>query len=441
MKKAVRFLENESAPCRSPRTAQTISDSTFYYAFQHIMKAQIRDDAFRHRRTRSDSLQAKRIAMLESHIEELKGDYHITEAERPNPPRPISMFSGKDQNASGQTVEQKIIAQVERERQALERVNASMWVAEAYKFLNGGSLLHSPAAASFKCAAFHLGEDTAPSEYLRVLDLGGQPNCDWAWHCSREYTNVKVYTATTEQDAVNSPIRGPSNHRKAAVANLWELPYPADYFDAVSARSVYTFLKNEKPLGESVDEYDLCLQECLRCLKPGGYLEFILLDSEIVNAGSRGTAVSVEFGFNLKTRGYDPIPTKTWLGRVRRAGFDDIKRAWTFLPMGMPQKEPYMPPETPPPNGSTLEKMEAEAVQGPVGSTADAACISGLVGSWAWERWMLKLQIEMGKDSLLEGVGNVMEEGKTTGAGWRCLSGWARKPRDLTNGQFDLSAN
>lgn len=368
--------------------------------------------------------------MPDAHIERLNGDYHITVANRPNPLRPISMFPGQDQGADEQTVEQKVIAQVEKERQALEQANAAMWVVEAYKYLNGGSLLHSPATSKLKCSAIHIGDKVTPLDVVRVLDLGGQPNCDWAWHCAREYTNVKVYTATTEHEAVHLPIRGPSNHRRAAVGKLWELPYPDNYFEAVSARSLFSFLKTEKPLDEAMDEYDLCLRECLRCLKPGGYLEFMLLDSEIVNAGARGTAVSVEFGFSLKTRGYDPSPTKSWLGRVRRAGFDDIKRAWTFLPMGTPQTEANIPPETPPPDVSTCTgaTMEVEAVQGPVGSTADAASMSGLVGSWAWEQWMLRLQTEMGKENVLDGVGDVLEEGKATGAGWRCLSGWARKP-------------
>ena len=426
MRKAVRFLESEVAQCNSPTTAKVKSDSIYYHAFQHILMNRTQKDAFTHRRTRSDSLQAARTTMPEAHIEQLQGNYHITEADRPTPQRPVSMFPGKDQEAVEQTTEQKVFAQVERERQALEQVNAAMWVIEAYKFLNGGSLLHSPAINAMKSSAFHLKDDVA-SDCVRVLDLGGRPNCDWAWHCSQEYTNVKVYTATIEWQAVDSSIRGPSNVRRTTVSTLWELPYPDNYFEAISARSLFTYLKTEKPLDQSIDEYDLCLRECLRCLKPGGYLEFFLLDSEIVNAGSRGTAASVEFGFNLKTRGYDPLPTKSWLGRVRRAGFDDIKRAWTFLPMGAPQKDAYVPPETPPPNVSTHDD-KAEAVQGPVGSTADAACMSGLVGSWAWEQWMLKLQMEMGKEQLLEGVGSVLEEGKSTGAGWRCLSGWARKP-------------
>ena len=54
--------------------------------------------------------------------------------------------------------------------------------------------------------------------------------------------------------------------------------------------------------------------------------------------------------------------------------------------------------------------------------------MTGMVGSWAWERWMLKLQTEMGLESKLDGVAAAMEEGARMGAAWRYLSGWARKP-------------
>ena len=429
MKKAVRFLESETAhrDLKSARKSGE-SDSVYYHAFQHIANDTKRADTFRHRSERSNSIQASRLCLPDEHLDRLRGDYNIIETDRPLRPRPISMFPGNETDANEQTTEQKAIARVERERQALEQVAPSMWVVEASKFLGGGNLLNSPAVNTLAhgptCSRTKAGTAT---DCTRVLDLGGQPNGDWAWHCAREFPEAKVYTATTEMHLVNSSVRGPRNHRKAAVSKLWELPFPDHHFDAISGRSLFKYLRHEKPLGEEVDEYDLCLRECLRCLKPGGYLEFFLLDSEVVNSGSRGTAVSVEFGFNLRTRGYDPLPTKTWLGRVRRAGFDDIKRAWTFLPMGSPVKEKFVLPETPPPNVSTYQD-KAEAIRGPVGSTADAANVSGLVGSWAWEQWMLKLQTEMGKEQLLDGVAAVLEEGKTTGAGWRCLSGWARKP-------------
>ncbi|KAL9630807.1 MAG: hypothetical protein Q9204_004535 [Flavoplaca sp. TL-2023a] len=412
IRKAVRFLEQEATRCETAEPATTEqSDPIYYHAFQHIANDTSSNDAFRHQRTRADSLQADRICLPHEHIDQLVGRCNLKVTNRPVPLRPISMMPGGT-DASEETSEQRAIARVERERQALEQIRASMWVVEAARYLHGGNLLNNPAVESL------LKGDSA-----RVLDLGGQPNCGWAWHCSRAYRNAKVYTATTEQQLMNSSVRGPSNHRQTAVTNLWELPYPDNHFTVISTRSLFQYLKQEKPVGEAIDQYDLCLRECLRCLKPGGYLEFFVMDSEIVNGGTLGTAASVEFGFKLKTRGYDPAPTKNWLGRIRRSGFDDIKRAWTFLPMGAPQTAVSPLPETPPPHVSTYGEKSVEAVQGPVGSTADAANITGLVGGWAWEQWMLKLQVEMGKENLLEGIAGVMEEGKATGAGWRCLNG------------------
>lgn len=448
MKKAVRFLESEIAKLGMSNARKSgEGESIYYHAFQHIMRNRNRADSFRHRHTRSDSLQAARFCLPHEHIARLQGHFNIVKTDRPTPQRPISMMPGKEKEIAEQTAEQKVLARVERERQALEQVTASMWVIEAAKYLSRGRLLNSPAVQSLtKAPSISDIEACKVKSHPRVLDLGGQPSGDWAWHLSQEYTNANVFTATTTPD-LDTSIRGPHNHRIASVPSLWQLPYPDNHFNAISARTLFIYLHTSRPYGATLDEYDLCLHECLRCLKPGGYLEFFIMDSEVVNAGSRGTAVSVEFGFNLKTIGYDPNPTKSFLGRVRRAGFDDIKRAWTFLPMGTPTSPTATLPETPPPDVSTFlygkpantgnegdgkvvdsEGRKVEAVQGPLGSTADAAGMAGLVGSWAWERWMLKLQLEMGKEHLLEGVADVLEEGKYTGAGWRCLSGWARKP-------------
>lgn len=425
LKKVVRFVEGENEQRRKPSADDTgQGDSIYYHAFQHISNNRSPQDAFRHGQPRSDSVQAERICLPHEHLDRLQGNYIISTVDRPTPLRPISMFPGKDKNENEQTSEQKAINRVERERQALQQLNTSTWVIEASRFLKHGRLLNSPAAKDL----VRKSRDKGSTEHMRVLDLGGLPNCDWAWHCAREYPRAKVYTATTRSYPIDFQIRGPKNHGCTEVPKLWALPYADNCFDAVSARSLFTHLKTEKPVGYLIDEYDLCLQECLRCLKPGGYLEFFVIDSEILGAGPRGTAVSVEFGFSLKTRGYDPMPTKNWLGRVRRAGFDDIKRAWTILPIGAVCKENPSVSESPPPESAISAPTSAEAVPGPVGSTADVAGMAGLVGSWAWEQWMLKLQMEMGKEQLLEGVGAVLEEGKSTGAGWRCLSGWARKP-------------
>lgn len=419
LRKAVKFLESETAKEDYHDDKAHPETSIYYQAFQHIKSNSKRSDTFRHRYARAESAQSIRVCLLHEHISRLQCDFQLREVDRPLTHRPISMMPGKETDKPEPTSEQKVIARVGRERQALEQVDARAWVIEAMKFLNGGSLLTSPAKS------FNNGEGSSTA---RILDLAGQPNGDWAWHCCREFPRSKIYTATTDKSLIDVCISGPKNHKRHAVSNLWSLPYPDNYFTAISARSLFAYLKTEKPLAESLDEYDLCLRECLRCLKPGGYLEFFTMDSEIINAGARATAVSVELAFNLKTRGYDPSPTRSFLGRLHSAGFDEIKRAWTVLPMGTSSVETRSLPETPPPNFSTFEVDKLEAVQGPVGSTADAASMTGLVGSWAWEQWMLRLETEMGKENLLEGVGAALEEGKGTGAGWRCLSGWARKP-------------
>ncbi|MCJ1474365.1 hypothetical protein MMC13_003023 [Lambiella insularis] len=425
LKRAVHFLDTDVGRAAHSNTANpSKADPLFYRAFQHMSNSSSPTDSFVHRETRYDAVQASRASLPKEHVDQLLGNFYTSDANRPSPQRPISMMPGTED--VDETAEQRVIARVERERQALEQVMASMWVVEATRYLSGGRLLNSPAAGLLSRNCF----SKTTSENLRVLDLGGQPKCDWAWHCARDNPSVKIYTATSESQTASPHLRGPSNHRLVPVTHLWQLPFPDNHFSVISARSLFAFLHNEKALGQSIDEYDLCLRECMRCLKPGGYLEFFVLDAELVHAGPHGTALSVEFGFNLKARGYDPAPSKGWLGRVRRAGFMDIKRAWTFMPMGAVARKARGVPETPEPHSSVYEDriVDAEAVQGPVGSKADAAFMSGLVGGWAWERWLLKLQMEMGKERVLESVGAVMEEGKESGAGWRCLSGWARKP-------------
>jgi U6 snRNA-associated Sm-like protein LSm2 len=314
---------------------------------------------------------------------------------------------------------------VEREQDVLNQLNTSTWAIDALKFLNGGRLIPSPAAKRLSKATTPLGSaESSGKRRIRVLDLGGHPSCDWAWRVASEYPNVKIYTLVTKQQVRNPGLKGPPNHRQVSVPHLWKFPFPDNQFDVISSRSLHATLKSERPIGEDKDEYDLCLKECYRCLKPGGFLEFLVMDSEIARAGPYGSATSVEFGFNLKTRGYDPAPTKPFLSRLRKANFVGMKRAWLFLPMGAASSESQLPCGSPCENNETL------------GSTADVAGTTGLLGGWMWEQWMLKLQIEMGRDKekLLEEMASVFDEGRKSGAGWRCLNGWAMKPKTKARG-------
>jgi hypothetical protein len=190
----------------------------------------------------------------------------------------------------------------------------------------------------------------------------------------------------------------------------------------------------------------------MRVLKPGGYIDFAVMDSDVMKAGPMGLAKSVEFGFTLKRLGYDPEPTKLFLGRLKRAGFEDVQRTWMCLPVGARPAsmaaagaEPVLRPS---PDGSEIKTYKLDAFV--MGSSDDIASVCGLVGSWSWERWLLRCEMERVSGELrladtvttsktirragkcLEGVHGVVEEGRRCGAGWRMLMGYARKPNDRT---------
>lgn len=435
-KKTVRFSTNPinhdvSTPAAATATLATLAgkscplpkalpqESTYHRAFKRSVRRTGRRDVFVHRVPRFEAIQSQRISFPAAHRAHLLGKYQLSVA-------PMSARRRMSSNvARGDEIpfEDPNKLKHDKETEALEQLAPAAWNVTATKLLNGGRLIAAPVAKRLaRLSSMGPTINGTPRDRARILDLGGQATCDWAWHCAIEYPNCKVYTATTKalRQLSNSNIRGPKNLRQVAVDRLVKLPWKDNQFDLVSAREIYSILKERGENGE--DEWEACLKECMRILKPGGYLEFSIMDSDIVNAGPMGLAKSVEFGFNLKTLGYDPSPTKLWLGRLKRAGFVGIKRAWVFLPMGAD-----------PDHGSDVERnsvgdpLETEAIVS--GSTGDAACITGLVGGWAWEKWLLRCRVQtVGDEGTLEGVHNLIEEGRACGAGWRTVNGWARKP-------------
>ncbi|CRG82727.1 hypothetical protein PISL3812_00072 [Talaromyces islandicus] len=429
-RKSVRFSEivQESTVSSNPPEPAS-KDSIYWRGFQFILRQYCRRDTFLHSNMRFDAVQSVRLGLRDKHLDALTGKFELVKPERPEYKGPFSKAPRKSV-AAEILADQALFCKLEKEQMVLAQLSQSVWAIDAMRFLNGGSLLSSPAGRRLTKAIVPLrNPGNAGKRRLRVLDLGGQATCGWAWHLANDCPNVKVYTVVRKDQEVNGHIKGPVNHRRVSVPCLWRLPFRDNQFDVISARSLHALLKAQCPDGEGMDEFDLCLQECYRCLKPGGYLEFFLIDSEIARAGSNGSAASVEFAFNLKTRGYDPAPTRTFLTRLKKYDFADIKRAWMFLPMGA---EPVpVEPMRETPNPRVKSQIDCEAVQGPVGSTVDIASMTGLLGGWMWEQWLLRLQIEMGRErkDLLKGVGIVFDEGRKNNSGWTSLCGWAMKPK------------
>lgn len=446
-KKSVRFVEDAPKEPLSSKRVSPIHDGTFWEGFKHTKRSQRARDVFQHRQMRAEAEHIRRNSAGKSHADQLQGKFELTHTERPAPSRPVSSLLPSC--ADEEKVE--IIARAERERQALQQLQPSSWDLQAKKELNGGALLTSPIVATFKNRS-----DVA------ILDLAGQVHCSWAWDVATSHPKAKVFSTVSsdaEAHVLSFSLEGPINHTVVAAPKLWQLPFPSQHFDIVSARNLYTHLKTTLPQNEIADEWDLTLSECLRVLKPGGYLEYDLLDAELVHPGSgKAQALGVEFAFKLRTRGYEPAAGKTFLPRLKRAGFQEIKRAWMVLPVAdvnvkwtdagkvqtqhttpssdsstdtVVRREDYFdePNREIGPNGSVVDFNNVEYAPPVTGSTKDIRAVTGLVGARAWEQWMLKLSVEMGRgEDCLEGVAGALEEaGKGGVAGWRCLVGWARK--------------
>lgn len=439
-KKSVRFADaiaqTEYVNAELSKRISPIHDGTFWDGWRHNKRSQRARDVFQHRQERAEAEHVRRTSCTKQHVEQLQGKFEITEASRPAPQRPVSNFLP----VALEDEKKEMIATAERERQALEQMQSSSWHLSAQKELNGGCLLTSPIVQSFR-----------GRQDVRILDLAGQVHCSWSWTVAAEHPDASVYTTVSsdaEAHVAESTLEGPNNHFVIAAPKPWELPFEDNYFDVISARNLYAHLKTLWPKGQAADEWDLTLRECQRVLKHGGYLEFDLMDAELVHADAASQAVGVEFAFNLKTRGYDPTSGKSFLPRLKRAGFGDIKRAWMVLPVAdvVPRwtdsgKTPSSTSTIMPGNGredyfgADFERYigpngEIEHYAPPLtGSTKDVRAMTGLVGARSWEQWMLKLNSEMGRseERCLEGVAKALEEGGRGNAGWRCLVGWAKK--------------
>lgn len=418
MKKAVRFADEVEQDRPKVQKPENCTDSTFYRAFQGMQKSSSKQDAFVHQHTRVEAINLWKKCFPDAHKDHLKGVYQVRPRLQGSGSRPVSNFFPDVNSGNDKT------AEAAKCQQSVEQLQYSCWSLQAIKFLNGGKLFNSPV----------IKELADSSRKARVLDLGGEITCSWAWQAAIDCPKATIYTVTDQ--LITSKLRGPSNHRVVTVPNLWTLPFPDNSFDVISARTLFVLLNVDRASGESKqDQYDLCLRECHRCLKPSGYLEYNLLDAELVHAGQNGLALSVELGFNLRTRGYDPNPTRSFLPRLAKAGFDEIKRAWMILPVARNSPSSNLDDGLSASSEAVAEKAVSPEgnvmlVETPkTGSTAAASGISGMVGARMWEKWILKLHVEMGRDEgrLLEGVAATLEEGGKVGAGWRCLTGWARK--------------
>lgn len=137
------------------------------------------------------------------------------------------------------------------------------------KWLSFGRVLFSPVHHHLK----DVNED-------RILVIDGTGK-DWSFYCALTYSDAAVY------DLGPAPSSPPSTDRNSALPNHRHirhsslnnaLPYPQNFFACVVLRF---------PSAQRSTTHNFLLAEAKRVLRPGGYLEFSVLDLDLVNMGNR----------------------------------------------------------------------------------------------------------------------------------------------------------
>lgn len=163
---------------------------------------------------------------------------------------------------------------------------ASLMVA---KWLSFGRVLFSPAH-----------DDIHKQTGRHVLVIDGLGNEDWSIYCAVTYEdqkafihNLKEKTTTKTSKETKPPTNAPSNHRRAEVASFYEkFPFPPGFFSAVVLRF---------PPAMAEAKMKNIIAESRRVLLPGGYLELMLLDLDIVNMGVQTRRAVRELKFKMTT--------------------------------------------------------------------------------------------------------------------------------------------
>jgi SAM-dependent methyltransferase len=142
------------------------------------------------------------------------------------------------------------------------------------KWLSFGRVLFSP-------VHFELKDPT--EDRILVIDGLGK---DWSYYCALTYPEATIYNIGPGASSSKTSSEGPaepwstlSNHRHICHESLTNtLPFPMHFFAGV-------VLRFPTALPSSVHRF--ILSEAKRVLRPGGYLEFSVLDLDLVNMGNR----------------------------------------------------------------------------------------------------------------------------------------------------------
>jgi len=199
---------------------------------------------------------------------------------------------------------------------------ASLMVA---KWLSFGRVLFSPA---------HDEIQTLTERHILVID--GLGNEDWSIYCAVTYEAQRAFVHDLKErsslgmlQAPRSSQHAPENYRRTDIVSFYErFPFPQAFFSAV----VFRF-----PPAMAEDKMKNIISECRRVLVPGGYLELMLLDLDIVNMGVHTRRAVRELKLRISATDRE-VSLKPIIDNVQSVlgscGFSNISRCVVGVPVG-----------------------------------------------------------------------------------------------------------
>ncbi|KAM0796532.1 hypothetical protein BDR22DRAFT_811921 [Usnea florida] len=291
------------------------------------------------------------------------------------------------------------------------------------RWLSFDKVLFSPALA-----------EARRSHETRVLVLDGLGNDDWSFYCAETYVDVEIFNLTSRP--ASSPQTGalelPKNYHQAQHVDLrGQFPFDPGFFTAVVLRF---------PAAMSEDAYRNSIAECMRVLRPGGYLEMSILDIDMVNMGHRAKRALRELKYRMGVSQPDVTlkPLSDSLQRmVKHIGFKNLNRCMVNVPVAGHVSRSRSRPGSSDEDSGMLGDLRKDASDKGGGDLAKSLAT---VGRWWFTKCYEMISLPYG--DLERSIWNdeaLLEECEKRGTGFKLLLCYAQKPADLSGQSGSMS--
>lgn len=185
------------------------------------------------------------------------------------------------------------------------------------KWLSFGRILFSPAHNEVRLA-----------DEARILVVDGLGD-DWSHYVATSYPNAVVYNLSiAPSNFSESSGWGPlTNYRHFNHPSLSApFPFPRGFFTVV----VFRF-----PVAATEQKYQACILESKRVLRPGGHLEVVALDIDMMNMGTRGRRALRGLKTRMQQTDQDVSLgnlSDTLVRMIGRRGFEEVQRCVVGVP-------------------------------------------------------------------------------------------------------------